>query len=208
VRLDDTDHINLWQAFGENADALARFKLLEQDLASVRFAFADFDQARAEVHRFGLDREHWVRDSDARGEAMDRMFHHAKVFVCGVRRFGRMLEEMYSRRADYPPQVAAAIESAFKKRRAFFHEYVDPRNAIEHMASKVNGSNHRFVNLWGDKLEVIDGCSVTVGPVPLSTVARTCEEISVQIGRAVDSKNLFGRQAHFLRILRVRSGID
>src|SRR5438128_2283045 len=112
-------------AFRECGSGHVRFSLLQADLDSLRLALEEFSQAQANVNRAagsGIPRRDWERD-------WQRMFHNAKVFIVAMRRFARLLEATTSRRNEYPPHIARAIDLAWKSHRAFFNEYSDARNA-------------------------------------------------------------------------------
>src|SRR5581483_7608737 len=72
-------------------------------------------------------------DWRSRREEYDQMFHHAKVFACAMRRFGRLREAATAKKMEYPANVAEAIKLAWKKARVFFDDYREVRDAIEHI---------------------------------------------------------------------------
>lgn len=160
--------------------------LLESDLQSLRIALADHLAAKKRVHRLTRTSSAWFERRDERQRAWDRMFHHAKVFVVSMRRFARLLEATKSRKHEYPHHLGEAIELSWKKARAFFEEYTEPRNAIEHIDGEIAGHNHHFLNLYGDYLEVVQGKRALVSRGALETVERTWRSIIAAASAGAD----------------------
>jgi hypothetical protein len=69
------------------------------------------------------------------GECNARLVHHAKSFVCAMRRISRVLQE--ANLSTFPKGVSSVIKYQRKLKKAFLEQYVGPRNAIEHMADEV-----------------------------------------------------------------------
>jgi hypothetical protein len=180
-------------------DAAMRLRLLELDLKSLRISLNDYIGAKADVERLVNDPA-WPDVTDERQQAWDRMFHHAKVFVVSMRRFARLLEAAKSRKHEYPVAVAAQLELSWKTTRSFFESYVEGRNAIEHIDGELTGSNHYFLNLYGDHLEVVTGKRALIDRSALEVVERAWTRIS---GSVPDPRAIAMRRRELARLVRV-----
>jgi len=168
-----------------------RLFLLRQDLQSLKFALDDFDAARARLGK---------RDD----EAFNQLFHHAKVFVCAMRRFARLLHAAHRARNEYPVNVAQALDLQWKSNRAFFDGYTRPRNAIEHIDGEITGANHRFLNITNDYLEVVTGVGASVSGNAWNAAYGVWRAIILQVALAVDARKQGGAIASLLRVLARR----
>lgn len=144
--------------------------LFDLDIQSAQIALDDYLAARDALTSFsgpGVDRV-----------ALARVLHNAKVFVCAMRRLGRLLESMAANRSVFPPRVANAVQLAWKKHRSFLRTYQDPRNAIEHIDGEVKGRTEwRMVNVVNDELEVVPGRSAKVSGEALEVTLNIRSEI-------------------------------
>ena len=156
-----------------------RLCLLDNDVQSVQLSFIDFLASRV---RTDLSPSPGV---DLLSHA--ELFHHAKVFVCAVRRVARLAESLVAFRSTLPDTQADAIQLAWRKKAAFFAAYTDPRNAIEHIEEELAG-RQRFVvmNLSEIGLHVTDDPSHTAPiseEVVKQSVALRNELVSAICGR-------------------------
>ncbi len=119
--------------------------MLEDDVTSVELAYRDFERALCGSRDF---------DSPSHAEARAAMFHHAKTFVCAMRRVGRMCEMLVSVCGRY--KAGAKVKVAWRKKKARLDSYIAPRNAIEHAraADSRHGALLLRTNLMNDKLWV------------------------------------------------------
>jgi len=190
-----------------NPNAITRLSLLESDLKGLQIALEDYLVAKSKVHSYvAAMADASTNDAAAaiREASWSRMFHHAKVFVVGMRRFARLLEASKTHNRDYPRDVASAITLSWKKKRGFFDQYREARDAIEHIDGEVNGYNRRFVNLWGDSLEVVAGKRAPVNLTALRTVENSWAEIvdSIMCPREVRVRSALTRR--LVSVLRAR----
>lgn len=169
-----------WKDGLPNGNASMRLRLLEWDLESLRISLADYFAAQHAVDR--------ARFSPWPYQAGARMFHHAKVFVVCMRRFARLLESAKSKRHEYPREVGDAIDLTWRKSKAFFEKYREARDAIEHIDGEVNGHNWRFLNLWGNQLEVVDGRRADISQAALNAVEKVWADIVAAIMRPVEAR--------------------
>lgn len=99
---------------------------LDGDVQSVQVAYETYQHDGSQLEKLrGL----------ALGEMNARVIHHAKTFVCAMRRVGRVLE--MADQKHFPREVAQVIKYQRKVTKAFFEQYVEPRNGIEHYAEEV-----------------------------------------------------------------------
>ena len=129
-----------------HGEVTVRLLLLDQDVASVQFSFTDYQHSKKEVL------------GENNGEfsllAHTKMFHSAKVFVSAVRRVGRLVEATSANRNVFGA-AADDIKLAWRKKKAAFDKYIEPRNAIEHIDGEINGKETwALVNLENDTLKV------------------------------------------------------
>ena len=111
-----------WQMEGKIfGEPSMRLILLDQDVASVQIAYADYCESQQKL----FDPNNTEIDKLAQA----RVFHNAKVFVSAVRRVGRLAEAMSANRAVFG-SAAKEIQFAWRKKKAAFDVYIEPRNAI------------------------------------------------------------------------------
>lgn len=136
-------------------EGLKRFDLFNQDVEGAALSFGLFQQLR--------------RTSDPRSNGA--MMYHASCFVCAARRVGRLLESMACNRTCFRPPVADFIRDEWRKKRAFYQTFVEPRNAIEHIDAEA-GDNTRwaFFNLWNDRFAVTDGAAIVIDENALNKI--------------------------------------
>lgn len=169
-----------WEDGLPMGNASMRLRLLELDLESLRISFADYLAAQREVNA--------ARFSPRPHQAQARMFHHAKVFVVCTRRFARLLEAARSKRHEYPREVGDVINLTWRKTKAFFERYREARDAIEHIDGEVNGHNWRFLNLWGNQLEIVNGRRADISQAALNTVEKAWAGIIAAIMRPIEAR--------------------
>lgn len=131
-----------------HGEVTVRLFLLDQDVASVQLSFADYENSKKEL----------IGDFNAltRELAQHKIFHNAKVFVSAVRRVGRLVEAMSANRNLFGT-AANDIKLAWRKKKAEFDKYIDPRNAIEHIDGEIKGKESwSVVNLKDDILKVTE----------------------------------------------------
>jgi hypothetical protein len=194
----DDSWIAVWGARGGDMASMVRLFLLQADLNGLRLALEDFESARAALATPN------ALPRDLRRRAMDRLFYSAKNFVTGLRRFARLLEATVAHKHEYPKNVSETIAICWRKRHDQFYRYKDPRDAVEHIDGEVTGQNHRFINVWGDELEVVDGQKVPINAAALELAEATWREISVQLRRADDALNPYSAQRQFVLVLAAR----
>lgn len=172
--------VNLW---GENQ---VRLLLLDQDLCSAQIALDDYlalDQAAAPA-------------AEAQVTAARRI-HHAKSFVCAMRRAGRMFEALSAHRSSLPGMVADAIQVEWRKKKTMFDSYVEPRNAIEHIDGEISGrSIWILVNLNNDRLEVAADKSAEVSKPNLEAAIDGRNQIVQALLAHMPSGSLHRYEAH------------
>jgi hypothetical protein len=139
------DWLTEGKVFGE---ASMRLMLLDQDVASVQIAYVDYCESKERL--FG------PKNTEIDKLAQARVFHNAKVFVSSVRRVGRLAESMSANRAIFG-SAAKEMQLAWRKKKASFDAYIEPRNAIEHIDGEINGKESWYMmNLENDSLKVTD----------------------------------------------------
>jgi hypothetical protein len=176
-----------WMTGQKGYEPMIRLWLLGSDLESLTIALSDFETARAEL----ATRVATLTGRDLSGgppypggdSAWPRLFHHAKVFVVCMRRFARLLEAARSRRTEYPPEIAEAIETSWKASKAFFDQYRTARDAVEHIDGEVRGTNRRYLNLSGNSLEVVDGVRVEISARAVDVPKRAWERIMEAVAK-------------------------
>jgi hypothetical protein len=70
-------------------------------------------------------------ETRAHPDTMRESFHHAKSYVCTIRRFHRLMTSLP--RDRWPKPVAAALRQLIKRDGPKLAVYTDARNAIEHV---------------------------------------------------------------------------
>jgi len=148
------------------------------DVASVEIAYQDFANARR-----ALAGPEWP----PAGRATEAMFHHAKTFVCAVRRVARMCEVLMA--LELPETPRKALKLAYRKRKALLDSYIKPRDAIEH-ADVDNGRRGSLVlltNLVGDTLWVTGDRthSATINESIVNAVVALRDEVLQAVGSAI-----------------------
>jgi hypothetical protein len=137
--------------------------------------------------------------------AMSRVFHHAKTFVCAMRRFARLLEAARHRRSEYPCMIAEALDREWRSHRDELDRYRKPRDAIEHIDGEVTQTNHRFLSFTNDHFEVVGGNGALVNRAALATAASIWQAILHQAERTADARRPGGAISQLLAVLRLRS---
>ena len=156
------------------AEGRARLHLLDQDVQSAQIALHLYRRARVFSHEHSRS---GGRPAVHLG-AHAAIFHHAKSFVCAMRRVARVMEGLVATRSMYPPSVAEAMRLQWRIRRAMFDSYTDPRNAIEHLDSALSGlTSYSIVNLCNDRLQVTDDVCAEVSQANLESAIKGREEI-------------------------------
>ena len=152
--------------------------VFDVDVQSAQIALEDYLAAAAaqdSSESVGVDRA-----------ALARQIHHAKVFVCSVRRVGRLLEDFSANRSIFSADVADAIKLIWKRNRSFFERYREPRNSIEHIDGEIKGrTNWIMVNLVDDGLQVVPGKTAQVSDDAVERVLKARNEVvaAVMSGR-------------------------
>lgn len=154
-------------------EQVVRLKLLDSDVQSVQFAFEAYQRERARIEAAAA-----MPDRDINKAALAAILHHAKVFVCAVRRVGRLGKALSSSRYLFEGSVGEAIRIAWKKKRKFFQQYIGPRNAIEHIDGEVpEKTDWVLVNMEGDVLAVTEKCKAEVTESAVNSVVAFRNEI-------------------------------
>jgi hypothetical protein len=144
--------------------------LFDLDLQSAQLAFVAYSRVMARVpsNKVGLKTH------------LAELFHHAKTYVCAMRRVARMLEAMYSTRAKMPESLAQAVKLAWRKHKAKLDQFTDPRNAIEHIDSEcADSTTYNMINLENNTLLVTDhpDKSIEIEGADLRRVLKVRQEI-------------------------------
>jgi hypothetical protein len=113
-------------------------------------------------------------------ENIGDMTYHATCYVCAVRRAGRLLESLSRHRSCFRDSVAEVVQLEYKKKRAFFQSFVEPRNAIEHIDKEAR-DKWSFFNVAGDKFFVADDVFVEISQSSLDTLNSACDAIAEAI---------------------------
>ena len=147
----------------EASDAARRFSLYNSDV-----------EGALESHKQFIR----IRDRMDPAENGLLMFY-ASMFVCAVRRTGRLLESLSSARTIFRPDTAETIRLEWRKKRTFYEAFVEPRNAIEHIDSEAKDlTKWRFFNLINDRFEVTDGIDVEIGQESACKVQESRDRIA------------------------------
>jgi hypothetical protein len=142
-------------AHHEAREAIKRFSLFNHDVEGAILSFCLYDQSRA-----GPD--------PSRNTAI---MYHASCFVCAATRVGRLLESLAAGDSPFSAPVRNVARLEWQKKKAFFMEFIEPRNAIEHIDShSKDATQWRFFNLYKDQIAVIDGLSLEVSPGSLAKI--------------------------------------
>ncbi|HEX4336272.1 MAG TPA: hypothetical protein VH062_10190 [Polyangiaceae bacterium] len=205
------DRSSFNDAFGnENIAAARLFFLLADDLDGLEVAMADLERTLAEEYRIAaMVFEDPPRRTHARisWTLARHRTHHAKVFVCIMRRFWRLLDTAYNERASYPRRMKAAVEIAWRQNRFFFGTYIASRDAIEHVDSKVGDGRRRIPESFTmGKLHVIEGAACDVTPKALQVAIDVWEALAKAANQ--EGERVFGSmlwRARLLRAMRYRA---
>ncbi len=110
--------------------------------------------------------------------AIREMMCHASCFVCAARRVGRLVETISRTRSCLMPKVADVVKQEWSKKKAFFEEFIEPRNAIEHIDGEAkNRTSPRTFSLMNDRFEVANGKSVTINREALTKITEPLDRI-------------------------------
>ena len=168
------DHNDWLLATRLKGEQTIRMLLLDADVQSAQFALGDYASAGEEMASY--------TGSGAHTEALARSIHSAKVFVSSMRRVGRLLESLSTNRTIFPSEIADAIRLVWRKHRAFFLAYVDPRNAIEHIDGEIEDrTNWVLLNLLGDSLQVSPGKAAPVTFEALQVAVSARNEVATAL---------------------------
>ncbi|MCH8824187.1 MAG: hypothetical protein IH984_11855 [Planctomycetes bacterium] len=142
--------------------------LLERDIDNAMLSFGLFEAERSKTFTEKLN----IRE----------LMNHASCFVCAVRRVGRLFEKLVSQRSCLTPTVAKAVQLEWRKKKSFFDSFIDPRNAIEHIDSEIDGKTFlRLFQLTNDRLEVTNGKSVTINREAIAKLTESLDRIAEAI---------------------------
>ena len=119
------------------------------------------------------------------------MIYHASCFVCAVRRAGRLLESLSRNSACFGPSVAQVIRLEWRKKKAFFDSFIQPRNAIEHIDAEFRGKiQYALFNMHGDRLCVTNAKAVTIDGKSLANVREARDTVAEAILQAYPDPSL------------------
>lgn len=94
-----------------DGQATVLLTLLDDDVASAQLAYADYRQATQRLER-GVA-------PGFPNEALREARHHAKTFVCAMRRVGLLGQTLSGSRNLFPPTVAPDIKRAWQRKKTF-----------------------------------------------------------------------------------------
>jgi hypothetical protein len=142
-------------------DALARLLLLDSDIVAVQLAYSHWD---------------WMRPNNERQQSLPvgvwsetRLFY-AKSFVTAVRRVERLANALTAGGRHFPPAVGERIRLAYRKKEALLGRYIEPRNAIEHIAGEIAPNvTWQLMNTVDNEFRVTDNAEHRV-PITKETV--------------------------------------
>ena len=152
----------------------------------LRLLEGDFDSARIAHEGYSRADEQMPSPFVAAQQPQRRhLFHHARAFVCAVRRIGRLLEAfagLSTGPGDLPASAVELVKSVWKKKKAFLDTYVEPRNVIEHVDGEMRGkpsATTLFVanNIAYDTYEAAPGKEADISGVALERVLTIRDEI-------------------------------
>ena len=197
-----------WQSDRKDYVAITRLMILGDDLDGLRFALRDFRDAQTT-----LNGAFWAKDAEEswregrrerHAELHRRMFHHARTFVVVMRRFSRLLEAATGRLREYPSEIGKAIKLSWRAAKPHLDTYRVARDAIEHIDGEITGTNHRFMNLRNDRLEVVEGIEVPISQSALDVAERAWKRIMYAVtAPAKDAARRPTRQ-RFLLVLQAK----
>lgn len=170
---------DLYRRLGSTSpDGFRRFLLFQCDVESTEIAFKLFRTASCqELAQFKKRHRAAVKNP-----TIGVMRHHASCFVCAARRVGRLLEALCSNPCPFNTGASSAIKLEWKKKRAFFEKFVDPRNEIEHIdALGRDKTKFAFFNFCNDRFETSDGTSVTVDESAAEAILQSRDSVVAAI---------------------------
>jgi hypothetical protein len=149
-------------AYADSQEALALFLQFNNDVIGAEVAHQNLREAQQQ----------------ARWTGNEVMMFHASTVVCTIRRVGRMLEHMVAKGSLFKPDTANEIKLEWRKKKSFFENFIEPRNAIEHINEEIsNATVLRFINLIGDNFEVTDGKAIDIGDAAITTTLQSRDRI-------------------------------
>ena len=155
-----------------------RLTILDYDILSAQIAIDDFRRTKAVLNS--------CDPGDELAIAIGRAIHHAKGFVCAMRRIARVLEFMSSTRGVFPEPVATVVKSVWRKKKTMFESYITARDAIEHIDGETSPRPIWFVlTLVNDRLVVNKGKEAEVSDVNLRSALEARNEIVAALVREV-----------------------
>jgi len=177
------DRTSFNRAFGnENIRATRLFGLMADDLDGLETAMGDLQRLHLAEGRSVMDAIDDPRNPlDLRAEwARSRQIvHHAKVFVCVMRRFWRLIETAHGQRSKYPATIRKAVRLAWRQRRAFFQTYIHPRNVIEHINENIGDGSKRIPeSLSMGTLLIVDGVAANISPKAFAIALDVWEDLA------------------------------
>ena len=168
VNLVDSRDWPVFEGFG--MAPLVRLYLLDHDIASAQLALESYRAVMQEL------KEDLVGDAVIRATTVS--LHHAKVFVCAMRRAARVLESLAATKAELPQPIADVVSLVWRKKKAMLGSYCGPRNAVEHIDGEITGkTNWTLVNLVNDALVVTPGVEAAISSSCLNSLIAGRNEI-------------------------------
>ena len=155
-------------------EMVMRLMLWERDILSCQISLRDY--------RASQERQSKSRAVNVITGEIPLMLHYASNFVCAMRRVGRGLESLSKNRASFAKPVAEKISLVWRKKKAMFDSYTNPRNAIEHIDSELSGiTKWEMLNLRGDKLYVTEDKAAEISDRNLEAAVAARNEIVLAI---------------------------
>ena len=109
--------------------------------------------------------------------------YHASCFVVAVRRAGRLLEALPS---AFPPPLREQIKGEWQRNEAFFRNFIEPRNAIEHIDNEMRElTQWESYSLTNDEFTVSTGTKVKVDREALINLLEVRDSVAKVIAGAV-----------------------
>ncbi len=154
MMVNSSDWLLTGRFFGQQAVGLL---LLDQEVQSLQLSYSAYKTTRARL------------ESERPADVIPELLHQAKVFVCAMRRFARLVETLAAGRSPFPG-AQPEIKLAWKKKLSFLNTYIDPRNAIEHIDGEVKPkSRWVLTNIENDQFKVTEGSGAEVSDRALAT---------------------------------------
>lgn len=151
-------------------EMVVRLMLWERDILSCQISLRDYQAS--------LEKQSKSISAQAITGEIPLLLHHASNFVCAMRRAGRGLESLSKNRTSFTGPVAKKISLAWRKKKAMFDSYINPRNAIEHIDNELSGvTKWEMFNLRGDKLFVTENKAAEISERNLDAVLDARNEI-------------------------------